>query len=554
MATFDAPAEVLFRGGSVFVGTPDRRRTNALAVAGGRILAVGAERDLAGLVGPDTTVVDLDGGMVMPGFQDAHVHPLWGGARIIGCSLDAADSADDCLRIIAEYAQSHPDEPWIVGGGWGMTMFEGGTPTAALLDTVVPDRPVYLMNRDGHGAWVNTRALALAEVTARTPDPEDGRFERDASGNPSGTLHEGAMRIVERLLPDATVDDDVRALLAGQQYLHSYGITAWQDAILGKYGGRSDASAAYLRCAQDGSLTARVVGALWWDRDRGLEQIPELEARRERYRAGRFRASSVKIMQDGVAENFTASMLQPYLDGCGCRTNNHGINFVDPTVLREAVPELDRRGFQVHVHAIGDAAVRNALDAIELAIDQNGRSDLRHHLAHIQVVHPDDIPRFGQLGVVANMQALWAALEDQMVDLTLPYLGAPRSDWQYPFGALLRSGAPLAMGSDWSVSTPDPWAAIHVAVNRVAPPEHADGVHPAFLPEQAIDLGSALLAYTGGSAYVNHLDTETGSLLPGKLADLTVVDRDPFAGAPEEICATTTRQTWVEGELVYEAD
>lgn len=555
MGTFDRRADLLFRGGTVFAGLADRRRCDALAVADGRVLAVGAERDLDALIGEGTRVVDIAGGMAMPGFQDAHVHPLWGGARLIGCGLDDAEDADDCIRIVDEFARAHPGHEWIVGGGWSMAHFPGGVPTAEALDRVVPDRPVYLMNCDGHGAWVNTRALELAGIDRGTPDPTDGRIERDADGEPTGAVHEGAMHLFERLLPHVTVDDDVEALLAGQRYLHSFGITGWQDAILGRYGGRSDASEAYLRCAQDGSLTARVVGALWWERDRGLEQLPEFIERRRTYQHGRFRATSVKIMQDGVAENFTASMLQPYLDGCGCQTGNRGIHFVDPGLLREAVVALDAEGFQVHVHAIGDGAVRAGLDAVEAAIRANGRSDLRHHLAHIQVVHPDDIPRFGRLGVVANMQALWAVAEAQMTELTIPFLGEPRASWQYPFGSLLRTGAPLAMGSDWSVSTPDPWAAMHVAVNRTPPPGDPQPASGPFLPDEAIDLGAALLAYTAGSAYVNHLDGETGSLAPGRLADIAVVDRDPFDGPPEEIGATRNRQTWVGGELVYgEAD
>ena len=258
-------------------------------------------------------------------------------------------------------------------------------------------------------------------------------------------------------------------------------------------------------------------------------------------------------MQDGVAENFTAAMLEPYCDGHGHFTDNSGISFVDPAVLAEAVPILDAEGFQVHFHAIGDRAVRECLDAVERAIALNGRSDNRHHIAHIQVVHPEDVPRFRELGVAANMQSLWATYEPQMVELTLPFLGEPRSAWQYPFGDLLRAGAVLAAGSDWSVSTPDPMAAIHTAVNRTAAPGHEEGEYDAFLPEQAIDLATSLTAYTAGSAWVNHLDDVTGTIEVGKLADLVVLDRDPFAGPAEEIGATHALQTFVEGERVFAA-
>ncbi|WP_169580674.1 MULTISPECIES: amidohydrolase [Microbacterium] len=545
-------ADLIFTGGPVFTADTVRSRARTVAVKDGRIVAVTGD-DVADLVGPKTEIVDLQGRMLLPGFQDAHVHPVWGGLDMLRCDLAELRTADEYLEAIGQYVQRHPDDEWILGGGWQMSAFPGGTPTAAALDTVVSDRPAFFPNRDGHGAWVNSAALRLAGIDRNTPDPPDGRIERDADGSPSGTLHEGAMGLVNRMLPEEPLARLTEALLVGQRYLHSFGITAWQDAIVGSYGDAGDPGPAYLQAAADGTLTARVVGAIWWDRTKGLEQIPSLLERRESYRGGRFAATSIKIMQDGVAENFTASMLEPYCDGHGHFTDNSGISFVPPEILNEAVPLLDAEGFQVHFHAIGDRAVRECLDAVEHAIARNGRGDNRHHIAHIQVVHPEDIPRFRELGVAANMQSLWAALEPQMVDLTLPFLGEPRSAWQYPFGDLLRSGAVLAAGSDWSVSTPDPLAAIHVAVNRTAAPGQKEGEYEAFLPEQAIDLATSLTAYTAGSAWVNHLDRTTGTIEVGKLADLVVLDRDPFDGAADEIGATRVLQTFVEGDRVYAA-
>nr|WP_274635936.1 amidohydrolase [Microbacterium bovistercoris] len=545
-------ADLVFSGGPVFTANTVRSRASAVAVTAGRIVAVG--HDLGELVGPRTEVVDLRGRMLVPGFQDAHVHPVWGGLDMLRCDLSPYESAPDYLDAIGRYAASHPDEEWVLGGGWAMSAFPGGTPTASALDTVVPDRPAFLPNRDGHGAWVNSVALRRAGIDRDTPDPADGRIERDADGVPTGMLHEGAMTLVNTLLPAEPPSRLVEALLQGQRYLHSYGITAWQDAIVGSYGDAGDPGPAYLSAAADGLLTARVVGAIWWDRAAGLEQIPSIVARREQYRGGRFAATSVKVMQDGVAENFTASMLEPYGDGHGHPTDNSGISFVDPAILNEAVPQLDALGFQVHFHAIGDRAVRQCLDAVEHAIARNGRTDNRHHIAHLQVVHPDDIPRFRRLGVAANMQSLWATLEPQMVELTLPFLGEPRAGWQYPFGDLLRAGTVLAAGSDWSVSSPNPLAAIHTAVNRTAAPGYEEGEYDPFLPEQAIDLATSLTAYTAGSAWVNHLDADTGTVEAGKYADLVVLDRDPFAGPADQIGATRVLQTFVEGERVYAVD
>ncbi len=548
-----AHADLIFAGGAyggrVFRSDASRGRGDAVAVRDGRIVAVGV--DAAGLIGPSTEVIDLDGRLLVPGFQDAHVHPLWGGLDMLRCDLSELATEEQYLARIRAYAAEHPDDEWLLGGGWQMSAFPGGTPTAAALDRAVADRPAFLPNRDGHGAWVNSRALELAGITRDTPDPEDGRIERDAEGHPTGTLHEGAMGLVNRLLPPESPARLREALAVGQRYLHSFGITAWQDAIVGtSYGDAGDPLPAYLAAAAAGELTGRVVGSLWWDRARGLEQIDDLVAKRDTGRVGRFAATSVKIMQDGVAENFTASMLEPYCDGHGHPTDNSGISFVEPELLKEAAARLDALGFTLHFHAIGDRAVRECLDAVEAALRRNGPRGNPHHISHIQVVHPDDVPRFRRLGVTANMQMLWATLEPQMVDLTLPFLGEPRAGWQYPFGDLLRSGAALAAGSDWSVSTPDPLAAIHTAVNRRSAPSQWEGDYPPFLPEQAIDLGTALQAYTAGSARVNSLP-ETGTIGVGMLADLALLDRDPFGGPPEEIGNTRVLGTWVEGERVY---
>ncbi|MFF4828380.1 amidohydrolase [Streptomyces sp. NPDC001312] len=539
-------ADLVFTHGPVHTGDSARTRASSLAVTGERIMAVGHD-EVRELVGPRTEVVDLSGKLLLPGFQDAHIHAVYGGIELAECDLSGTVGVDEYLRRIREFADDHPESTWITGGGWSLESFEGGLPNRQLLDSVVPDRPVYLVNRDHHGAWANTRALELAGVTRDTPDPADGRIEREVDGTPSGVLQEGATGLVARLVPAKTAADRLDGLLRAQRLLHSLGITGWQDALLGEFNGQPDPSDAYLAAAREGTLTARVNGALWWDRGRGPDQIPELVSRRAELNHGRFRAGSVKIMQDGIAENFTAAMTSPYLDACGCATANSGLSFVDPVALRSHVTELDALDFQVHFHALGDRAVREALDAIEAARAANGRRATRHHLAHLQVVHPDDIPRFAQLGAIANIQPLWAAHEPQMDELTIPFLGPERAAWQYPFGSLLRAGATLAAGSDWSVSSPDPLAGIHVAVNRMEPGA-ADG--RVFLPEQRLDLATAVAAYTAGSAHVNGLD-DTGTLRPGHLADLVVLDRDIFTAPTEEIHTARVLRTYVSGVLVH---
>jgi len=539
-----ADADLVFVGGHVFAADDRAQPPSALAVKDGRILAVGGDDEIRELIGGRTDVVELGGRLLLPGFQDAHVHAVMGGVEMGQCDLTGTVDRDEYLRRIRNYADGHPDAEWIVGGGWSMESFENGVPDRRLLDQVVPDRPVYLLNRDHHAAWVNTRALELAGITAATPDPASGRIDRDSGGNPVGALQEGAMDLVT--VPEMTQTEMYEGLLRAQELLHGLGITAWQDAMLAASNGYADVSDAYERAAHAGTLSATVVGALWWDRDRGLEQIPELLANRDRLTTGRLRCDSVKLMLDGIAENFTAAMTEPYRDSCGCATANRGLSFIDPEALPAYVTELDKLGFQTHFHALGDRAVRDALNAIEAARKANGPSDTRPHLAHLQVVHADDVPRFAQLGATANLQPLWAAHEPQMDELTIPFLDPSLVTRQYAFGDLHRSGARLAGGSDWPVSSPDPLQGIHVAVNRVLHGQQRDR----FLPEQSLDLRTALTAYTAGSAYVNRLD-DTGRLRPGFQADLVVLDRDPFAAPPGEIGDASVALTYVAGSRVY---
>ncbi len=535
-------------GGSLFSAGMTSSQRGAVALSGGRIAAIGDDDEILALRTASTEVVDLAGGLLLPGFQDAHVHPVMAGVSLLQCDVHHCESAEEALAAIAAYAAANPDVPWIEGGGWSMSHYPNGTPTRHMLDAIVPDRPVYLPNRDGHGAWVNTRALEIAGITADTPDPADGRIEREADGFPAGTLHEGAGHLVEHFLPGTTPAAQRAGLLAAQEHLFSLGVTSWQDAAVGEMFGQNDILPIYLDAAESGDLRARVVGSLWWDRNRSGEQIPELVERRGSGGAGRFRPTTVKIMLDGVAENFTAAMLEPYEDGCGCATENSGLDFVDPVGLLEHVTRLDAAGFQVHFHALGDRAVRHALDAVAAAREANGPGG-SHHLAHLQVVHPDDIPRFAQVGATANIQTLWAAHEDQMDQLTIPFLGERRASWQYPFGALLRSGAQLCSGSDWPVSSADPLDAIHVAVNRIYPGAE-EGTEPLYA-EQALPLAVALSSYTAGTARVNGHADSTGRLEPGMFADLAVLDRDPFAGPPSAIADATVVATFVEGERVF---
>lgn len=534
-------ADLVFLNGPIFTAGPARLFARALAVTGDRITAVGDEASVSEAIGRDTRVVDLAGRLLTPGFQDAHCHPGSSGLDMLRCSFAGCAGADDAIDHVANYAAAHPELPWILGAGWEQTWFLRGCPPRDALDEVIPDRPALLYNADGHGAWVNSKALAAAGIDSATPDPPDGRIERLHAGEPQGTLHEGAARLVERVAPHDTEDDLKLGLLAGQEYLLSKGVTAWQDAHVDGVTHR-----AYRSLAESGRLIATAVGALWWDRERGLDQIEELEEMRAEP-LGRYRPSTVKLMLDGVVENHTASLLEPYLDLQGNTTDNLGIGFIEPGLLVEIVSELDRRGFSCHFHAIGDGAVRSALDAVEAARLANGWSAARHHIAHIQLVHPDDVPRFRRLGVAANAQALWAQYGQDQEELTLPYLGPKRAGRQYPFGSLLRAGSTLAMGSDWGVTTADVMDQVDTALTR----QNHDRPDLGPLNEsERITFLDALAGFTAGSAYVNHLDGVSGSLSPGMLADLAVLDREPAASG--HIRDASVVMTVVGGWVVFE--
>ncbi|MFF4630048.1 amidohydrolase [Streptomyces griseorubiginosus] len=559
----------VFRNGHVFTSDAARTWARAVAVENGAIVAVGGDDAVRPYLSRADEVVDLDGRILLPGFHDAHAHPVNGGLERARCDLTGARTATGCLDLIGQYAQRHPEREWILGGGWAMESFPGGRPDRHALDAVVADRPVFLPNRDHHSAWVNTAALSRAGIDDTTPDPADGRIERDGDGVPTGLLHEGAMDLLAHLLPADTQQEYDEGLREALRYLHGLGIVGWQDALVrvdgldgtnGGGGARGVPSvhASYLRAQREGWLTARVSGALWWDRtcpaDEIKTQVALLDAVRRQAEAegDRYRVHSVKVMQDGVIETFTAALLEPYLDRCGHPTDNVGLSFLDPDLLRRVTVALDAAGFDVHFHALGDRAVRDVLDAVEAARVTNGASGGRHQAAHLQVVHPDDIARFRRLGVAANLQALWACHEPQMDDLAIPFLGPKRSAWQYPFQDLHSGGATLVMGSDWPVTSPDPLAGIHVAVNRIAE-EAPPGTEP-LDGGQSLPLPVAIAAYTAGSAWVNRVDRLSGSVREGLRGDLVVLDRDPFDGPPEHIGRARVTRTYVDGHLVHLAE
>lgn len=532
-------AELLYRG-TVRTGDPLRPLAEALAVADGRV--VGLDDAAVATAGPGTEVVDLGRGALLPAFRDGHVHPLWAGVELAEAPLVGAASVDELVDRIGRFAAEHPEAEWITGGGYDPTLAPGGVLLAEWLDRAVGDRPAFLLANDHHTAWVSTEALRRAGIDATTPDPDLGRIGRHPDGSPNGTLFEWtAQALVSRLVPERTPEQRAAGLDRAMAELARHGIVWAQEAAAST----RDLDV-YLRGAEAGRLTARVNVALWsepgrWPRqlERFLAARADADARGE----GRVTARTVKMFADGVIEAGTAALLEPYTD----EPHTCGLPVWTSDELAEAAVAFDAEGFQLHVHAIGDAGVRAALDAVEAAIRRNGPRDRRPVVAHTQLVHPDDLPRFAHLGVIANFEPLWAQLDPTMVELTLPRLGPVRGEWLYPMGGLARRGTRLSFGSDWPVSSVRPLEGLSVAVTRRTP----EGVPiDGWLPEERLGLDAALAAYAAGTAF-QAFDDDRGRLTVGSPADAVWVGDDPAHRPPDELADLEVRGTWLEGTPTF---
>jgi predicted amidohydrolase YtcJ len=516
-----------------------RRWASAVAVGGGRIVYVGTDSLPPGLIGERTEVLEAAGGMVLPGFQDAHVHPISSGVELAECHLHDLATARAVLDSIRACAAAGPEKAWVRGGGWQLPIFPAGNPTRQALDAVVPDRPAVFEAADGHSLWANSRALALAGIGRETPDPPNGRIERDPRGEPSGTLRESAMDLVARVVPERTRAELAAGLDRAQRRANAFGLTTLFAATADEPALRT-----YSAADRAGRLTVRVVAAAYPDPDEPDSILPRARAWRTAYATERVRPIAVKLFQDGVIEARTAAMLAPYLD----RPGDAGTPVYDQATLDRVITGLDRDGFQVHVHAIGDRAIRMTLDGFEPAGERNGRRDARHAITHLQLIDAAGIPRFRALGVVANFEALWANGDEYLTELTEPALGPARSRWLYPIASVVRTGAVVTGGSDWSVSSLNPLEAIEVGVTH-RPPGDTSGAP--WNPAERVDLSTMLALYTINAAYAMHQERKTGSIEPGKLADLVILDRNLFALPPERIHEAVVTRTLLEGRTVY---
>ena len=519
-----------------------------MAILGDRILAVGTDQELGQMAGPRTVIVDAGGGSVLPGFNDAHVHFLNGARNLANLDLSAESTQEGVLRRIAEFAAAHPERGWLLGRGWFYAVFPGAMPTRELLDRVVPDRPVALEAYDSHTTWVNSPALERLQIDDTTPDPPRGEIQRDRTGHATGVLKEAAMELVERALPAPGLQQDLASLQDAFQLAFQCGLTSVQEA-----GAEPEQLAIYDAYHRSGRPALRIRLGMRMERGLSMDawnrRLQDYTEAARPYREHPWISSGiVKAFADGVIESGTAAMLEPYAGMTRGEPGALGHPQWDFAELAEAVRIADRAGWQVQIHAIGDAAIRAALDAFQTAAATNGPRDRRHRIEHIETISAADIPRFGQLGVTASMQPYHADPEPAQLALYVSKIGPARASRGWPWGSIRKAGGALAFGSDWPIVSFLPFLGLNAATNRTT----RDGRPPGgWLPEQRLPIGEALAGYTAGAAWAEFAESRKGSLAPGMLADIVVMDRDLWATPTTELVNRSVAATIVGGRLVY---
>lgn len=537
------PADLVLVNGGIYTVDKDRSTAEAAAVRDGVFVMVGNNAEIETLVGPETRTIDLAGKWVLPGFHDAHVHPGpgGGGEALLGCDLRTMESVDAIISRVSECA-AEADSGWLQGYAFDLSLFGLNGPHKSLLDAIKTDRPILLWSSDYHSVWVNSKALEEAGITAATADPELGRIEHDPDGSPSGTLRESAQKLVENVIPEPALESNVAALRTGIGYLNSFGVTSLIHVSVGLNDYES-----YRQLEREGALTARVVTAITFGggfaRHYG-EEFERVLAGRNEYESDLVSHDSVKLYLDGGFEGKTAALLEPYLDSEGDR----GELIFSQDNLNAAVTRFDAMGLQVHMHAIGDRAVRSGLDAIEAARKANGPGDNRHTIAHLELIDADDFGRFAVLDTTANFQALWAYTDEVITELYLPVLGEDRVEGLYPIASIVRSGGRIVGGSDWDVTSPNPMMAIEVAIRRQDPDEDSG---PVLNENERVSLSNMIDAYTINGAWLMHQEDRAGSIEVGKRADIVVLDRDLFSIPSTEISETQVVMTLLDGKIIY---
>ena len=527
----------------VYTLNPQQPWAEAIAISGEKILAVGSAHEVAPYRLPNTKMIDAGKRLVLPGFVDCHIHFMEGSLGLTRVVLNGASTVAEIQKRVKAYATTHPREPWITGMGWTYPTFKpSGLPDKKILDEVAPNRPVYLVAFDGHSSWANSKALEMAGITRNTPDPPNGKIVRDEDGEATGALKEAAGDLIEKMLPKPTRARRLAALRLGIREANKAGLTRVHSA-----GGDFEWLDLYDELRRNGQLTLRFYIAYFLNPPELTPQATDkIEKARQTYNDDWISGGAVKTMLDGVIEAHTAAMLAPYSDD----PTQIGKLFWEPARYKDAVAELDRRGLQIFTHAIGDRAVRTALDAYEEAAHRNNTHDARPRIEHIETITAEDIPRFGKLGVIASFQPLHAYPDEDTLDIWARNVGPERAQRAWVWHSIERGGGRLAFGSDWPVVTLNPWEGLQNAVTR----KTREGTpHEGFVPNERVSLEDAIKAYTLDAAFAGRREKTEGSIETGKLADLIVLSQDLFKVDPMQIAKTKVLMTLVGGKVGYRA-
>jgi len=546
-------ADVILVGGHIYTADAPSREAEAVVIEGNTIVYVGSRQEAERYRTSATRVINTDGKMVLPGFHDAHLHTFMGGRSLVGCDLANAPDIESTEAILKSCLASSSSS-WLVAEGLNLAFFDESGPRLDWLNAMAGDRPMLLRASDGHSVAANTALLQKANISASTATPPSGVIERDEFGAPSGTFREAAMALVEQVLPQLTEQERLNVMRTAINAINEVGITSVFDAWVG-----APDIAAYRTLEAQNELSVRVRAALAYGYgelftiNTPTEYERQLEDR-EALSGDRFTLAAVKLFIDGVLEGETAALVSPYLHKPGYQ----GELTYPQAELNDIVANLVSNDLQVYTHAVGDGGVRAILNAFEFAQRTHGRKDLRHHISHLQLIHPDDHGRFAALNVVPNFQALWAVPDEWIIELNLPVVGVDRVHRMYPIASIAKSGATLVGGSDWNVSSLNPLDAIEVAVLRQDWQANDALTHDELSQldvlnrSERVDLDTMLKAYTINAAWSMHQEALTGSLTPGKRADIVVLSEDLFAIPPQLISTVKVEKTFIDGQLVYQ--
>jgi predicted amidohydrolase YtcJ len=532
----------IFFNGKIYTVDKKRSWAEAIVTKNDKIVYVGTNQGAEEYQDPNSKLIDLNGKMILPGFVDAHAHPSHAMDLVGNISLYGGDSPEDYLLTIKDFVEEHRRRAFYRGSGWADEFFPTHGPSKEILDTILPDRPIALVSYDGHSMWVNSETLKRAQITKDSPNPDGGRIEKDPeSGEPTGTLRETALKLIDEVIPPHSIKERKDALLAYQEMAAQAGITLVHDAMLDE-----ESIQAFTELADSDQLKIRFRGSITLEANQDINpQIELVLAEKKKNTHPYFQTHSAKIFVDGVIEGGTAFLLEPYEHNPDFR----GEPIWKPELLNKTSAALDKQKIQIHLHVIGDAAARITLDALELARNLNGVWDSRHSVTHLHLVDCSDIKRFKELEIVGLPQPFWFKVDEYYHELALPYLGKERADRQYPMQSFIDAGVVMASASDFPVTIPfDPLIAIQTGITRCSIKDDFEDI---LWPEERTNLEDMIVSYTYNGAYANYLENEVGSLEVGKKADLIVLDKNLFDLPPEEIIQTKVLMTMIDGVEVF---